>query len=243
MTDINYLFELNELAIEEAKNYSKKRELFELIYNQKGKHFIGITGSRGVGKTVLLKQITASKKNSFYISMDTLKEGDLFEIVKNLNKKYAFSVFLIDEIHFHDNYEQKLKKIYDFLDVRVIFSSSVSLAMHEASYDLSRRIQLINLYPFSFREYIYFKKDILLPKLSIEDIHDKKWEPEHLRFEYLFEEYLMGGLFPFGLDEPQILPLLKNILKKIIFKDIPSFAQLMTDELDILDKVIKFIGT
>ncbi len=175
--------------------------------------------------------------------MDTLKEGDLFEIVKNLNKKYAFSVFLIDEIHFHDNYEQKLKKIYDFLDVRVIFSSSVSLAMHEASYDLSRRIQLINLYPFSFREYIYFKKDILLPKLSIEDIHDKKWEPEHLRFEYLFEEYLMGGLFPFGLDEPQILPLLKNILKKIIFKDIPSFAQLMTDELDILDKVIKFIGT
>ena len=54
MIDYNHLLELNELAIKDAARYSKKRELYHTLANEKGKHFTGITGPRGVGKTVII---------------------------------------------------------------------------------------------------------------------------------------------------------------------------------------------
>jgi predicted AAA+ superfamily ATPase len=55
-----------------------------------------------------------------------------------------------------------LKKVYDFLDVRVMFTSSVALALNQSSYDLSRRTVLRPLNPFSFREYLFFKHNLKL---------------------------------------------------------------------------------
>lgn len=100
----------------------------------------------------------------------------------------------------------------------------------------------MNLYPFSFREYIYFKKDVLLPVLTLDNILDKEWDTEHLRHEYLFEDYLKGGLLPFSMEEPHVLPILENILQKILLRDIPAVANLKTDELAAMQKMIKFIG-
>ena len=242
MTDYNHLLELNELAIKDAARYSKKRDVYHTLMNEKGRHFIGITGPRGVGKTVIMKQIAANNKNAFYLSVDSIEDADLFEIAKTLSEKYNMTLLLLDEIHYRKNYEKELKKIYDFLDTRIIFSSSVSLSMYESSYDLSRRIRLLNLYPFSFGEYIFFEKDVRLPGLTLDNILNKEWEPEHLRYEYLFEDYLKGGLLPFSLEDPVVLPLLENILQKIILKDIPAFAKLRMDEVPLLEKMLKFIG-
>ena len=55
--NLNRLLELYELAREDGKQYPKKRELYNQVVSERGKHFIGIVGPRGVGKTVLLKQI------------------------------------------------------------------------------------------------------------------------------------------------------------------------------------------
>ncbi|MCK4763757.1 MAG: ATP-binding protein [Candidatus Aminicenantes bacterium] len=242
MTDYNHLFELNELAVKEANNYPKKRTLYNHLIDEKGKHFTGITGPRGVGKTVILKQIAANSKDAFYLSMDTIEDVDLFEVARRLSETYSIDMLLLDEIHYQRDYEKNLKKIYDFLDIRIIFSSSVALSMLETSYDLSRRVRLVNLYPFSFRDYIFFKKDILLPPLTLDNILNKEWTAEHLRYEYLFEDYLKGGLLPFSLDEPGVLTLLENILQKILHKDIPTFASLKIDEIATLQKMLKFIG-
>jgi predicted AAA+ superfamily ATPase len=242
MKDYNQLFQLNELAVKEAKRYPKKRAFYHRLVTAKGKSFTGITGPRGVGKTVILKQMADNTKHALYISMDTIDETDLFETGKTLSEKYGIKLLLLDEIHHLKDYEKQLKKIYDFLDIRIIFSSSVSLSMLESSIDLSRRVRLLNLYPFSFAEYIFFKKDVLLPGLTLDAILNKEWQPEHLRYEYLFEDYLKGGLLPFALEEPDILPLLENILQKILEKDIPTFAKLRVDEIPLLKKMIKFIG-
>jgi predicted AAA+ superfamily ATPase len=242
MTDYNHLLELNELAVKEAGGYPKKRELYGHLVKSSGKHFIGIAGPRGVGKTIILKQIAATTQHSFYLSLDTIDDDDLFEIAKTLSERYDFKLLLFDEIHYHKNYEKKLKKIYDFLNIRVIFSSSVSLSLLDSSFDLSRRVRLVRLYPFSFREYLFFKKDTLLPQLTLDNILNKEWKPEHLRYEYLFEDYLKGGLYPFSLEEPQVLPLLQNVLQKILQKDIPSVANLTMEEISLIEKVIKFIG-
>jgi predicted AAA+ superfamily ATPase len=79
MTDYDHLFELNELAIKDAARYPKKREFYHTLVKEKGKHFTGITGPRGVGKTVIMKQMAANTRNAFYLSVDSIENADLFE--------------------------------------------------------------------------------------------------------------------------------------------------------------------
>ena len=49
------------------------------------RHFIGIVGPRGAGKTILLQQLAASTEDAIYISLDTVpRDVDLFAIVREL---------------------------------------------------------------------------------------------------------------------------------------------------------------
>lgn len=87
-------------------------------------------------------------------------------------------------------------------DIQVLFSSSVALAMRASAHDLSRRVRLLELNNFSFREYVAFKQDISLPTCSLQDLVEGAWTPEHLRAGRLFGDYLVGaGLLPFALEE------------------------------------------
>ena len=77
--------ELNELARQEGGRYKRRRFLYNKIHSELGKHFIGIIGPRGTGKTILLRQLLQAWDNSFYISLDTVEtESPLFEIAKHL---------------------------------------------------------------------------------------------------------------------------------------------------------------
>lgn len=89
----------------------KHRPLFEVLRSEEGRHLTGIVGPRGAGKTVLLKQLAASEKDSLYISVDALEEGsDLFETIKNFSERYRFHRFLLDEVHFLRGAMGDLKK-------------------------------------------------------------------------------------------------------------------------------------
>jgi len=77
--NLKEILELDGIAEKEGKRYPKKRELYQYIISKEGKHFLGIVGPRGVGKTVLLKQLRTELKNSIYISLDSIEEVDLFE--------------------------------------------------------------------------------------------------------------------------------------------------------------------
>ncbi len=241
MTDIGNLVELDSLAKTEAKKYHKKRFAYSSIEVGKGKHFTGIVGARGIGKTVILKQIALENENSFYISLDTFN-GDLFNTVHRLNREFQVSLFLLDEVHFYGNFERDLKKIYDFLDVGIIFTSSVALSMFQSIYDLSRRVILFTLYPFSFREYLYFNLNLGLNGLSFKDFYNKRWSIDYFKYSSYLEDYLKGGVMPFSLEVPKPLEILKNILEKVITTDITSVARLHVDELDKIYKMIEFIG-
>ena len=239
---INDLTELDQLARQEGQKYPKKRLLYEALQESSEKHFTGIVGPRGAGKTILLKQLLVEQENTLYISLDTIVEGDLFDIANHLQQFFKIDTLLLDEIHFQKNYDRYLKKIYDFLALKIIFTSSVALAITQSAFDLSRRVNLLRLPLFSFREYIYFTTETLLPPLSLEDIIQKNWSTSHLRYGFLFKKYLCGGLLPFSLEEPDPLPLLENILKKILQRDIPSIASIRVEEIALMEKMIRFIG-
>ncbi|MCK5014346.1 MAG: ATP-binding protein [Candidatus Omnitrophica bacterium] len=241
MIDIAQMIELDRLAREDGKKYRKRRFIFSKIANAQGKHYIGIVGPRGAGKTILLKQIALENKRSFYISLDTVRD-DLFEIVKKIHQELKIDLFLLDEVHFHPSFEAGIKKIYDFLDVKVIFTSSVSLALFSSSYDLSRRITLEKLYPFSFHEYLFFKHDIKARVLTLKQVIKKEWDPDAIRHAQYFNDYLQGGVLPFSLDEPVLFETLKNIVTAVVRKDIPMVGRLSLPEVEVVEKLLVFVG-
>ncbi len=241
MSNLDKLIELDQMAKKDALRYQKKRFLYNFIKKDSGRHFTGIAGARGIGKTILLRQLAVERENSFYMSLDTISL-DLFDTVLRLNKEFKISCFLLDEVHAYKKFEADLKKLYDFLDIQIIFTSSVALAMFQSSYDLSRRIKLITLYPFSFREYLYFKYGENLKPLSFEEFYRKNWSIDYFRYSANFKDYLTGGIMPFSLEEPNPFDILKNILEKIIISDLPSVSRLRIDELDLIRKTLKFIG-
>lgn len=240
--DLSKLLHQNELAKADASRYPKRREAFSRLTAQAGRHFIGIIGPRGVGKTVLLRQVAASQSDSFYLSLDGSADEGLFATARLLRERYGIKLLLIDEVHALPDYAKALKEIYDFLDLRVIFTSSMALSLYDSAADLSRRVQLFPLHPFSFREYLLFARDITMPALTLEDLAAGRWPAELLLHEHWFESYLKGGLFPLGLEEPDVLPLLANVKQRILQHDIPHVAGLPAAEIAALEKTLAFIG-
>jgi uncharacterized protein len=246
MNTFERLLEFDHAAKREGGKHSHRRDIYARIEAEKGRHFIGIAGPRGAGKTVVLKQWAATHKDSFYLSADTMDSGaDIFEVAKTLSEKLGFKTLLLDEAHFNHDAPGALKRIFDFLEMRVLFTSSVALAIQSWEHDLSRRVRLFRLGTLSFREYLKLNGNAganIPDNLSIEDIAEGKWTPGHLRAGTHFDDYLKGGLLPFSQSEPEPLPLLKNILEKVIGQDIPSIAKPLVEELSIIRKLFDFIG-
>lgn len=243
MFDINKIIEVSELQKIVTQQTVKRRFIFTELAALGGKHLVGLVGHRGVGKTVLLKQLAVEKKDSVYFSADTITDMDLFEVVEKLVRQYGFKNIFIDEIHFARDYSSALKSIYDLLPgIRVYFSSSVAISLRSLPADLSRRLILYTVNPFSFREYLFFKFDRILPTLTWDEFLNNKIPPEILQVGAFFENYLTGGLMPFALDEPKPLEILKNILEAILTKDIAKSADLSGSEIDSMAKMVRFIA-
>lgn len=240
---LEHALELHALAKEEARRFPRTRDIAASLEADTGKHFLGLVGARGIGKTVLLRQIARSRDDAFYLSADTLEaDDDPWELIRTLSAQYGFRTFLLDEVHFLDSASALLKRIYDFLDVRIIFSSSVALEMRESAYDLARRVRLLELRGFSFREYLSFAHDLELPRLGFDAIADRRWTPQHLRTGPLFDDYLRGGILPFALEELEPLVFLESIIDKVIARDLPAVARLMVDELETIRRLLRFVG-
>jgi len=241
--DLSNLLDLDRRAKAFGGVHAYRRELYAVVAGEAGRHITGILGPRGAGKTILLQQLAHASQDGFYLSADTLeRETDLFPLIRDLSERYGFKVFFIDEIHYLDGGIGALKQIYDFLGVRVIFTGSVALRIHEAAHDLARRVRLYRLEYFSFREYLKVRHGEGLQPLELDALLDGAVSPEHVRCEDRFEAYLGGGLIPFALEEPEPLPLLAATLETVVTRDIPRFLRLHTDELDVLRKLVAFVG-
>ena len=85
----------------------------------------------------------------------------LFELANEFYNKGG-KLLAIDEIHKYPNFQQHLKQIYDFLDLKVLFSVSSALRLEHAKIDLSRRAVLCRVNGLSFREFLKLKTGISL---------------------------------------------------------------------------------
>jgi len=246
---------LNKLFIKSNKildlqNHNYKRYFFYSIdFNDK---LIGILGSRGVGKTTVIIQylnfLDIPKNKKLYFSADSITTSSLslYDIADEFSKSGG-KILAIDEIHKYKDFEKELKQIYDFLDIKVIFSGSSALQLEHKKADLSRRAVLYRVKGLSFREFLELKLDIKFPKFTLEEIlinHSElvneilsKVKP----FEY-FKEYLEFGYFPYYFENPKTYSLkLEESINTVIEADLPIIFNIEPQNIQKLKQLVNLI--
>ena len=244
LMDANHLLDRDALAVGDARRYPRPRLLFQEFQHTPGRPFVALVGPRGTGKTVMLRQLRARTKDALYVSADTLDRGDrLVDLVRLFLDRYRVQAFFVDEIHYLRDYAAELKEIYDFLPVRIWFTSSVAVSLYASAADLSRRVRVMELLPFAFREYLQFSGGEPLPLLSLATAFGAPIPAAYLRTSFRFAEYLTGGLYPFMLQAGSVLDLFGNIVEKVIRGDLPAHDPNLTGaDLANIEQLLKFVG-
>lgn len=218
--------------IQKLQHYDYKRYFHRSVdFNDK---MVGILGHRGVGKTTFilqyLKSLDLAQNKKLYFSADSilLSNVSIYDIADEFSRNGG-KILVIDEIHKYKNFEHELKEIYDFLDLKVIFSGSSALQLEHKKADLSRRAVLYRVHGLSFREFLELKLEKQFNYFSLEDILENhidianeliaKFKP----FEY-YKEYLNNGYFPYYFE------FLNNILKENHQLLYPLKGDFMVDE-------------
>lgn len=241
--------ELSALARAEGEKFPKKRFVYAHIEKfSKERAYAALIGPRGAGKSVLLHQLHSASENSFYLSLDSQRPASLFGIAKELVTLRRCKLLLLDEIHAYPGYGIELKKIYDFLpSLHIVFTSSSAIALHDASYDLSRRVRLLPVWPFSFREFLYFERSLDIPPLDWGTLADLKKSQAYYGkvsgfAEGLFNDYLTGRNYPFTIDQSEPMRLFRTMQQTIIDKDLVLPSKLTLAESYEAQKMLTFIG-
>lgn len=225
-----------------------KRYIHEKIdFNSK---LIGLIGARGVGKTTFLlqylKELELEFDKKLYFSADAIDIDSLFDVAYEFHK-IGGKLLIIDEIHKYKDFEKELKKIYDMLDLKVIFSGSSALTIDNAKADLSRRVVLYHMQGLSFREFLEIKKDIKLPSFTLEEILNNHINISHellsliKPYEY-WDEYLRYGYYPFYFEDKNTYQIrLVETINTVIEVDIPSLFKIEYDNIINLKKLVRLI--
>ncbi len=228
---------------------SYKRAIYKNIsFNHK---LIGLRGAKGVGKTTILQQhlkesdLDISEK--VYISLDNpLLGGErLLHIAETLQKR-GVKLLVVDEIHYQRDFEKDLKTIYDFFDMKVIFSGSSAIALSGA--DLSRRALVYDVPILSFREFLELKLDIDLKPITYERLLSHhvqeafKIIPTLKPLRY-FDEYVKFGAYPFFLegDEKDYVMKLTMAVNKTLESDLLQLFNIDPQNVSLLKKLLTIL--
>ena len=242
--DANRLLDSDALALRDAQRYPKTRFIFQKLQHTAGRPFVALVGARGTGKTVMLRQLRERSKDALYVSADALDRGDrLVDLVRFLLDRYGVRSFFIDEIHYLPDYAADLKELYDFLPVRIWFTSSVAGSLYGSATDLSRRVRKLEVQPFAFREFLEFAFAETLEPLPLAAALGNAVPPAYLRTGFRFTEYLTGGLYPFMLEADSALDLFGNIVEKVVRNDLPACdPDLNGGDLANMERLLRFVG-
>ena len=139
------------------------------------KQLVALRGSRGVGKTTLMRQYVrqtygVNAGEALYCVLDSLyfTNHSLLNLAEQFHMRGGRHLFL-DEVHKYPTWSKEIKEIIDlYPDLKITFSGSSLLQILNADADLSRRVLSYMMEGLSFREYLHFYKGIQLPKHSLE---------------------------------------------------------------------------
>ena len=218
--------------------------LQQIDFSQK---MIALIGAKGVGKTTLLHQymtdLNLGLKEVLYISLDhpIINGHKLLDIAEVFFQRGG-KILLVDEIHYQADFERDLKTIYDFFDLKVVFSGSSAIALDKA--DLSRRAVIYKVPILSFREFLELKCQQSFQSYVITDILENQFEIaagilSHIKPLQYFADYLRYGAYPFFIEgEGVFIFKLNEAINKVIETDLPLIHHIDTKNITILKKLL-----
>ncbi len=216
---------LKELIIEQRKEFENdddfvKRSILDGIVDLlELPHVLIISGLRRSGKSTLLKEI-----HRYYLSEETIyyfnfEDERLIDFTaSDLNLLYETfvelmgkgSIFLFVEIQNVKGWELFVRRMHDKKFKFIITGSNSSMLSRELGSRLTGRYIGIELFPFSFREFLCFK-NIGVPEILVTE--------DRALIKRNFNEYLHYGGIPEYLIYQNDL-ILKMLYENILYKDI-----------------------
>ena len=201
------------------------------------KQLVAIRGSRGVGKTTLMRQYIKlnygiQAGESLYCLMDSMyfTSHSLLDLAERFHLMGGKHLFL-DEVHKYPSWSKEIKEIIDlYPEMKVTFSGSSLLQILNADADLSRRVRSYDLAGLSFREYLRFYHGITFPVFKLEEILS---DPDAICTQVcgachpqpLFESYLRAGYYPFyDGDVEDYYSRIENVVNFIIDQEMTEFC-------------------
>lgn len=215
------------------------RDTFNVIDWQKP--LVAIRGSRGVGKTTLMRQYIRTRYGidageALYCAMDSIyfSTHSLLDLCERFTMMGGRHLFL-DEVHKYPSWSREIKEINDlYPNLRITFTGSSLLQILNAEADLSRRVLSYSMRGLSFREYLQFYYGIKLQARTLPEILanagaicdevNAVCAPQKM-----FEQYLRVGFYPFyDGDESEYYSRLENVVNFIIDQELVEFCNIET---------------
>jgi hypothetical protein len=201
------------------------------------KQLVSIRGSRGVGKTTLMRQYIrktygVNAGEALYLVMDSMyfTTHSLLDVAERFHLMGGKHLFL-DEVHKYPTWSREIKEICDLWpDLKITFTGSSLLQILNADADLSRRVLSYDMTGLSFREYLQFYKGIELPSYPLDKLLSDadeicKQVCDACHPQPLFEEYLRVGYYPFyDGNEQEYYSRIENVVSFIIDQEMTQFC-------------------
>lgn len=217
-----------EPVFEEWNIYAKKKALKprsmglnRLISNSNLK-IVGITGIRRSGKSsvlmLILQKLQEGGKKAAYVNLEDSRISDKADILDGLIKWFGDSGFLLlDEITSAPDWEGWLARNHELLKgrLRLIVGSSRA-TLSKPSKPLRGRLLASELYPLSFKEFLYFS--------GIEIEHTTAGIG---RLERALNDYLIYGGFPevvLSKDKTDKIRLIDSYFRDIVGLDVAEIS-------------------
>ena len=185
-------------------------------------HAVIISGLRRVGKSTLLAQVAhrLGREAFFYINFEddrflgfTADDADsLYQLLVEVfgNRQ----IFMIDEIQNIAGWEHFVRRLMDSNIKFYITGSNAALLSQELGTRLTGRYVPIDLFPFSWVEYLQFRGEALPDVRRMTSL-------EHARLNAALHTYLQAGGIPDALKYPE-LPLLRTLYDDVLYRDIAA---------------------
>lgn len=183
---------------------------------------IVITGLRRVGKSTLLAQIAKKylKDDFYFVNFEderllNFQVSDFDALHETLISLFGEKkTFLFDEIQNVPEWERFVRRLHDQGYKFIVTGSNASLLSQELGTRLTGRSVRIELLPFSFREYLVFRK-VKVPNLSVLTTRQKG------SLRKLANEYIIFGGIPDALKYPE-LEVHKTLYNDVLYRDIAA---------------------
>jgi predicted AAA+ superfamily ATPase len=223
------------------------RKMFQTLMGMRDdKKIVLLLGSRQVGKTTLMKELSSelSKTNkSLFLDLDVLSNYERVSTFEGFvgtlklngyreGQKDFFYVFL-DEFQKYPGMPKVMKNVHDNLgNVKIYASGSSSLAIKDSAQEsLAGRKRICELYPLDFEEFLWFKQS---EKASEQLSNSRSLSGEGLSgplrdLEALLGEFLIFGGYPevvlAGSKEEKIAAL-EGIFDLYVKKDLVDYLRM-----------------